>query len=145
MKFSDTSAAQGAELELAPMIDVVFLLLIFFIVTWQNASEERDMDIAVPAAEEAAKIDRKQGEIIVNVRENGEIVLNGAVVTDEVLQSKLNAISQEFPNQAVILRGASEATYQTIIGVLDQIKKAGIWNVAFATVRPEDPAAKPKK
>lgn len=137
MKFRDTSPPQGAELELAPMIDVVFLLLIFFIVTWQYASFERDMDIAVPAAEESVDEPRKEGEIIVNVRKNGEIVLNGNVVTEAGLQEKLNRVSEKFPNQAVILRGASEATYQTIIDVLDQIKKAGIWNVAFATVKPE--------
>ncbi len=137
MKFRDTKPDHGAELELAPMIDVVFLLLIFFIVTWQYARFERDMDISVPAAEESVDQPRKQGEIIVNVRESGEIVLNGSVVTEQDLQVKLNAISQEFPNQAVILRGASEASYQTIIDVLDQIKKAGIWNVAFATVKKE--------
>ena len=138
MKFRDTRPEQGAELELAPMIDVVFLLLIFFIVTWQYAQFERDMDISVPAAEESVDQPRKQGEIIVNVRESGEIVLNGRVVSNQELQAKLNAISQEFPNQAVILRGASEASYQTIIDVLDQIKKAGIWNVAFATVKPDN-------
>lgn len=137
MKFRDTSSQQGAELELAPMIDVVFLLLIFFIVTWQFARFERDMDISVPAAEEAEQQDRQQGEIIVNVRENGIIVLNGNEVSEEELLSKLNAISDAYPDQAVILRGASDASFQGIINVLDQIKKAGIWNVAFATTQPE--------
>ena len=137
MKFRDTNSQQGAELELAPMIDVVFLLLIFFIVTWQFARFERDMDISVPAAEEAENIDRKAGEIIVNVRENGEIVLNGLVVTEDELLAKLQAISEAYPDQAVILRGSGEASFQAIINVLDEIKKAGIWNVAFATTKPE--------
>lgn len=137
MKFRDTSSQQGAELELAPMIDVVFLLLIFFIVTWQFAAFERDMDISVPAAEEAEQKDRLEGEIIVNVRSDGTIVLNGIEVTEEELLSKLNAISEAYPDQAVILRGASDASFQGIINVLDQIKKAGIWNVAFATTKPE--------
>ncbi len=137
MKFRDTSSQQGAELELAPMIDVVFLLLIFFIVTWQFARFERDMDISVPAAEEAEKQDRQQGEIIVNVREDGSIILNGNEVSEEELLTKLNAISEAYPDQAVILRGASDASFQGIINVLDQIKKAGIWNVAFATTKPE--------
>lgn len=137
MKFRETTSQQGAELELAPMIDVVFLLLIFFIVTWQFARFERDMDISVPAAEEAEKQDRQQGEIIVNVRESGQIVLNGIDVSDEELLAKLKAISDAYPDQAVILRGASEANFQAIINVLDQIKKAGIWNVAFATTKPE--------
>lgn len=139
MKFRDTSnQQQGAELELAPMIDVVFLLLIFFIVTWQFARFERDMDISVPAAEEAKNEDRQMGEIIVNVREDGSIVLNGRVVSENELLGKLQAISEAYPDQAVILRGSSEASFQAIINVLDQIKKAGIWNVAFATTKPKE-------
>lgn len=136
MKFRDTNIQQGAELELAPMIDVVFLLLIFFIVTWQFARFERDMDISVPAAEETEDKDRQTGEIIVNVREDGSIILNGRVVSESELLSKLEAISEAYPDQAVILRGASDANFQAIINVLDQIKKAGIWNVAFATTKP---------
>jgi len=137
MKFRDTSIQQSAELELAPMIDVVFQLLIFFIVTWQFARFERDMDISVPAAEEAENMDRQQGEIIVNVQTDGDIILNGRNVTEEELLSKLKAISEAYPDQAVILRGASDADFQAIINVLDEIKKAGIWNVAFATTRPD--------
>lgn len=137
MKFRETTSQQGAELELAPMIDVVFLLLIFFIVTWQFARFERDMDISVPAAEEAEDTDRQAGEIIVNVREDGTIVLNGRNVSEAELLSKLQAISEAYPDQAVILRGASDANFQAIINVLDQIKKAGIWNVAFATTKPQ--------
>ncbi|MEM9017152.1 MAG: biopolymer transporter ExbD, partial [Verrucomicrobiota bacterium] len=109
----------------------------FFIVTWQFARFERDMDISVPAAEEAENQDRQTGEIIVNVRKDGTVVLNGRPVSDEELLAKLQAISEAFPDQAVILRGSSEADFQSIISVLDQIKKAGIWNVAFATTKPE--------
>lgn len=136
MKFRDTNIQQGAELELAPMIDVVFLLLIFFIVTWQFARFERDMDISVPAAEETTDEPRNVGEIIVNVRTDGSIVLNGLEVSEDELLAKLKSISQAYPDQAVILRGSSEANFQAIINVLDEIKKAGIWNVAFATTNP---------
>ncbi len=137
MKFRDTSSQKGAELELAPMIDVVFLLLIFFIVTWQFARFERDMDISVPAAEEAENTDRQTGEIIVNVRSDGSIILNGRDVSEPELLTKLQSISEAYPDQAVILRGSSDTDFQSIINVLDQIKKAGIWNVAFATTKPQ--------
>ena len=137
MKFRDTSSQQGAELELAPMIDVVFLLLIFFIVTWQFARFERDMDISVPAAEEAENTDRQTGEIIVNERSDGSIILNGRDVSEPELLTKLQSISEAYPDQAVILRGSSDTDFQSIINVLDQIKKAGIWNVAFATTKPQ--------
>jgi len=136
MKFRETNLQQGAELELAPMIDVVFLLLIFFIVTWKSAKFERDMDISVPAAEETTDQPSTVAEIIVNVRQDGTIIVNGSELSEEELLAKLNLISQDFPDQAVILRGSSEAEFQNIINVLDQIKKAGIWNVAFATTRP---------
>ncbi len=137
MKFREINSQQGAELELAPMIDVVFLLLIFFIVSWQSARFERDMDISVPSAEEAENKDRQAGEIIINVRKDGTVVLNGLVVTDEELLAKLKAVSEAYPDQAVILRGSAEASFQAIIDVLDEVKKAGIWNVAFATTKPE--------
>lgn len=138
MKFRDVLAdQQSTELELAPMIDVVFQLLIFFIVTWQFARFERDMDISVPAAEQAENKDRQAGEIIINVRKDGSIILNGLVVTEEELLGKLKLISDAYPDQAAILRGSSEANFQAIINVLDVIKEAGIWNVAFATTKPE--------
>ncbi len=137
MRFREINSQQGAELELAPMIDVVFLLLIFCIVSWQSARFERDMDISVPSAEEAENKDRQAGEIIINVRKDGTVILNGLEVTEEQLLAKLVAVSEAFPDQAVILRGSSEASFQAIIDVLDHVKKAGIWNVAFATTRPE--------
>ena len=116
------------------MIDVVFLLLIFFIVSWQFARFEEDMDISVPAAEEKANNDESVGEIIVNVGKDGTIVLNNVVVSKNDLRTKLTLISESFPSQAVILRGDEETDFQKIMEVLDQIKKANIWNVAFASM-----------
>ena len=64
MRFRDFSN-QEIEVDLAPMIDVVFLLLIFFIVTWNFAARERDLDVAVPIAEEGADPEQQIGEIVV--------------------------------------------------------------------------------
>ncbi|MFK5923007.1 MAG: biopolymer transporter ExbD [Verrucomicrobiota bacterium] len=144
MNFRDYSTPQEAEMELAPMIDVVFLLLIFFIVTWNSAQQERNVDVSVPAAEEGADPERQVGEIIVNVDKGGVIVVNGAVVTEDDLLARLHAISEEYPDQAVILRGDSKASFQHIINILDVCKKANIWNIAFATTKPVEALA-PKK
>lgn len=138
MKFRDSKAIeQSAEIDLAPMLDVVFQILIFFVVSWQFARFERDMDISVPAAEQASERDRQAGEIIINVRKDGTVVLNNLVVSKEELLNKLKVISDAYPDQAAILRGSSEADFQSIINVLDVIKEAGIWNVAFSTTKPE--------
>lgn len=136
MKFRDPSQPPS-ELELAPMIDVVFLLLIFFLVTWQFARFERNMDIAVPAAEELDESNRTVNEIIINVQEDGTVLLNERKYTQDELLDRLATIAEVDQNQAVILRGDSKANFQHIIDVLDTIKKAGIWNVAFAATKPE--------
>ena len=137
MKFRDYHSQATSDLELAPMIDVVFLLLIFFITAWQFARFERDLDISVPAAEQTTDQNRTVGEIILNVRKDGSVVLNATPISKEDLLNRLHSISSAYPDQAVILRGDSEASFQNVISVLDVIKQAGIWNVAFATTKPE--------
>lgn len=138
MKFRNTVTLPKAEMQLAPMIDVVFLLLIFFIVTWNYARFETELDVSVPVAEEGADPERTVGEIIVNVRKDGEIVLNSVVISEDQLLDKLKTIAEIYKDQAVILRGDREAAYDHIIRVLDVCQKAKIWNVAFATNRPEN-------
>lgn len=137
MKFRDYHSQPTSDLELAPMIDVVFLLLIFFLVTWQFARFERDMDISVPAADELDEGARTVNEIIINVQEDGTVILNGTEYDEDQLLTRLSVIAEIDADQAVILRGDSEADFQHIIDVLDTIKQAGIWNVAFAATKPE--------
>ena len=139
MKFRDYHSQATAELELAPMIDVVFLLLIFFVTAWASSTNERDMTISVPAAEQNAKNPNKDPyEIIINVTKDGTVKLNNGVVQLDDLLGRLQAIQTINPNQSVILRGDALAEFQHIINVMDVIKKAGIWNVAFSTVRPAE-------
>lgn len=134
MKFQ-TRQLEPAAMQLAPMIDIVFLLLIFFIVTWQFSRSETEMKISVPSSQEGADPKRVLGEIIVNVRVTGEVVVEGQVMTQAQLKQKLSAIAKQHQNQPVRLRGDSKAEYQTIVEVIDTCQKAGIWNISFATQR----------
>lgn len=128
-------------MQLAPMIDIVFLLLIFFIVTWSYARFETELDVSVPAAAEGEDPKRSIGEIIVNVREDGTIVVEGRIETEESLYNRLSAIVERFKDQAVILRGDKRVAYDHIVRTLNVCKEAGIWNIAFATTRPEQAEA----
>jgi biopolymer transport protein ExbD len=134
MKFQK-SQLEPAAMQLAPMIDIVFLLLIFFIVTWQFSRSETEMKISVPSSQEGADPKRVLGEIIVNVRASGEVVVEGQVMSQAQLKQKLSAIAKQHQNQPVRLRGDSKAEYQTIVEVIDTCQKAGIWNISFATQR----------
>ena len=136
MKFRTATRLDATELQLAPMIDIVFLLLIFFLLTWSYARFETELDISVPAAEEGATPERQVGEIIVNVNSGGEIIVNSKKLSEEELLSKLNRLVRFRDNQAVILRGDDSVSYDRIVDVLDICYKAKIRNVAFATNRP---------
>src|SRR5690606_13097121 len=100
MKFQNRDP-QPAGMQLAPMIDIVFLLLIFFIVTWQFSRSETEMKISVPSSEEGADPKRVIGEIIVNVRADGEVIVDGRVMSRVQLKEKLENISRQHPNQPV--------------------------------------------
>ncbi|MFM2243266.1 MAG: hypothetical protein RLZ97_2121 [Verrucomicrobiota bacterium] len=120
-------------MQLAPMIDIVFLLLIFFIVTWQFSREEMDLKIAVPTSEEGADPQRVLGEIIVNVRADGTVSVWGQQKTHAQLSETLREIATQHKNQPVRLRGDATTEFQEIVKVMDVCQRAGIWNISFAT------------
>ncbi len=124
-------------MQIAPMIDVVFLLLIFFIVTWQFSRSETELNVSVPTAEEGSELNRPKGEIIINILKEGTLKVEGNEVDMAQLHDKLAAIAKQFENQPVRIRGDGEVAYQRIVEVIDTCQKAGIWNISFATQRPE--------
>jgi len=135
MKFTSRQP-ESAGMQLAPMIDIVFLLLIFFIVTWQFSRSETELDVSVPTAEEGKELTRPMGEIIINILKDGEIRVEGVSVDLVQLHDKLKPIAGQFKNQPVRIRGDGEVTYQRIVQVIDTCQKAGIWNISFATQLP---------
>jgi len=119
------------------MIDIVFLLLIFFIVTWNFSRNETELDVKVPTAREGKETRRAVGEIILNVKADGSVVLNRRAMNTEELEARLIELARMYPDQAVILRGDEGVPYKYIVDVLDVCRSAEIWNVAFATSKPE--------
>jgi biopolymer transport protein ExbD len=143
VKFRAHSHPKTAELQLAPMIDVVFLLLIFFIVSWNFARFEVDPDVKVPDVETSEQTSRVPGEIIINVTNDGRIKISNEVMTKESLLIKLSGLASRFPDQPVILRGHKTVPFKHVMTVLDTCQKAGIWNVAFAAEQPGPSPAQP--
>lgn len=135
MKFSSRQP-EPAAMQLAPMIDIVFLLLIFFIVTWQFSRSETELSVSVPTAQEGADPSRQRGEIIINVLADGTIRVEGQTMDLDQLFDKLAPIATQYENQPVRLRGDGAGTYQRMVEVIDTCQKAGIWNISFATQRP---------
>jgi len=123
--------------QIAPMVDIVFLLLIFFLVTWNFSRNEMELDVKVPKAREGKETRRAVGEVILNVKADGTVVMNRRSMDSNALKEALAKIAALYPDQAVILRGDENTDYRHVVEVLDICRRANIWNVAFATSRPE--------
>jgi biopolymer transport protein ExbD len=137
VNFRARTRTEPIGLQLAPMIDVILFLLTFFLLTWNVARYETELDVRVPTARQGAEPKRLPGEIVLNVAKDGRVILNRRSVDQAELLEILKRIVAQFPNQAVILRADEEASYRHVIAVLDTCRMADIWNVAFATAPAE--------
>lgn len=122
---------------MTPMIDVVFLLLCFFVTSQIYAQWETEIDITLPTAQTGQTPQRLPGEIIINVLQTGETVVNGRTVSEAELGDMLARLADLFPGQPVLLRADKATAYENVIRVLDQCRQADIWNISFATGVPE--------
>ncbi|MFC0018216.1 ExbD/TolR family protein [Roseibacillus persicicus] len=128
---------EPAGFQLAPMIDIVFLLLIFFIVTWQFSRSELDLKVSVPSSTDSKEREsRTYLEIIINVRADGSTYVNGQQLSDDALFDKLSAITRVERNQPIRVRGDADTDFQHVVRVMDICTRAGVWNISFATQAP---------
>jgi len=119
--------------QIAPMVDILLVLLVFFIVTWNFSLSEKELDVKIPSASNSKETDPYVGQVVVNVKTDGSIVFNREAISGDELVAKLKELAKLYPDQAVILRGDQNADYKFIVNVLDLCRQANIWNVAFAT------------
>lgn len=123
------------------MIDIMLVLLMFFILSYKFASDETDLDIKVPTSKEGVDSSRVGGEILVNVRADGTVVVEGKQLSLEQLQEKLAGVVKIYKDQPIRLRGDGNVMYQKMVQIIDACRKAGVWNISFATQRPDQTAA----
>ncbi len=119
------------------MLDVVFQLLAFFLLTSVYSAWENEISIAIPTAQTGTAPHRLEGEIIINVVKDGSVVVNGRTLDDPAFASLLKRLAALWPGQPVIIRADKATAYEHVIHVLDLCRKADIWNISFATGIPE--------
>ena len=119
--------------QMTPLIDMMFLNLIFFMALFVYFQFETELNISVPKAMESTQASRTAGEIVINVMKDGSVVVNQKKLDIEGLGVLLKRTSEFFPGQAVILRADEKTYHQYVIRVLDECSKADIWNISFAT------------
>lgn len=113
-------------MSITPLIDVVFLLLIFFLVASRLSQEDRELDIPLPSAANAMPMTSEVQELVVNVDELGAIFVNGDKLSlDQFDQILTQAVASNPLGQSVIIRADRRVPLQTPVDVMDVCLKCG--------------------
>jgi biopolymer transport protein ExbD len=122
-------------IQLAPLVDVLLLLLIFFLLTFNAARNENELDVKVPKASAAKEKTAPIGDVVVNVKADGNVMVNRRTLNTQELTELLKGLVQLNAEQAVVIRGDETGAYRNIVNVLNICTQAGVTNVAFATAK----------
>jgi biopolymer transport protein ExbD len=125
---------------MTPMIDVVFLLIIFFLVSSHLAKQEAQMELPLPVADSGTQLDGSQERrLTLNVIEDGSLLLAGRRIELDQLQVRLTQVrSNEQADVEVRLRSDRNVPYRLIEPILLACARAGVWNVTFGVYRSGD-------
>lgn len=137
MRFRKRAEPHVLGFQIAPMVDILLVLLCFFIVTWSFARKEMELDVKVPSAQSGKEANPVVNQTVLNVKADGTVVWNRKEVAPKELQTRLTELAGLFPDYAIVLRGDYRTQYEDIVKVLDICREANIWNVAFATGKVE--------
>jgi len=119
-----------AEVDMTPMLDIVFIMLIFFIVT-TSFVKESGLDVNRPKAS-TPNNDNKKKSILVRVNEYGNIIINNRQVDPERVSAYVESLLAENPTETLILDAHEDASHETIVIVADQAKSLGL-NIAVVS------------
>ena len=118
-----------AEINLTPMLDVVFIMLIFFIVT-ASFVKESGIDINRPDA--ATAVRKERGNILIAVSETGQIWIDKRQVDVRAVRANIERLHAENPQGAVVIQADRNSKSGLIVDVMDAARLAGVWNVSIA-------------
>ena len=113
-------------LNLTPMIDIVFLLIIFFMVGTKFSELERNIGLQVPEVNDTGTLTAAPEKRIINIYQDGHITLDRDDVTLEELASRLTAARAQYADLGVLIRGDAASPFQNVAEVLNACKQAGI-------------------
>ena len=133
MNFRRNSRSHAAAVQMSSLMDVIFLLLCFFVTTSVFSQWETEISITLPTAKSATVPGRMPGEIILNLSKDGTVSVNGQTLTLAEVTERLTRIAKLYPGQPVVIRADKETAYESLVGVIDACRTADVWNFSLAT------------
>ena len=140
MTFATQRKSRAPALALTSMLDVIFLLLCFFVTVSVFSQWESEISIRLPEAKTSEPPERLPGEIIVNLAKDGSVKVNGATMALPDLQARLKRIAKFYPGQPVIIRADKDTKYDDLVKVIDTCRAGDVWNFSLATQNPQGEA-----
>jgi biopolymer transport protein ExbD len=138
MKFSNGKRSKAPALALTSMLDVIFLLLCFFVTASVFSQWESEISISLPSASSAETPGRLPGEVILNVAKDGSVIVNAQKLTLQDLATRLRKVAEFYPGQPVVIRADGQTAYSSLVAVIDTCRNAGVWNFSLATVEEKE-------
>ena len=127
--FQNIMDEEEAAIDMTPMLDVVFIMLIFFIVT---ASFVKEAGIDVNRPEASTAVSKPRANILVAISATGEIWINKRKVDDRAIQANIERLHAENPQGTVVIQADKASTTEKLIKVMDASRAAGIFDVSIA-------------
>ena len=119
-------------LNLTPMIDIVFLLIIFFMVGTKFAEMERDIDLKVPTVKDSGALTDAPRRKTVHVYRDGTILFDRRDVTLKQLAGELRRAREEYPKMGILIRGDGRGSFQRVAEVLNACRQADVTDLGIA-------------
>jgi len=119
------------ELNITPLLDLAFVLLVIFIITTPQLSNDLEMNLPSPKKEQPPSSPPKINRL--TVEKSGRIVLNDQTIELAALKPTLVAMKASDPETTIVVRGAADVEYQRMISVLDALQQADITKIGLAT------------
>lgn len=120
---------EDTEINMTPMLDVVFIMLIFFIVT---ASFVREAGIDVNRPEAATAVQKDRAGILIAINEKGEVWINKRRIDVRAVQANVARLHAENPQGTVVIQADKKSTTDVLIKVMDGARAAGVFDVSIA-------------
>ena len=130
-KFSKGHHSSLNELNITPLLDLAFVLLVIFIITTPQLSNDLEMNLPSPKKNNPPSPPPKVNRILVDAA--GRITLNEELIELASLRPRLVQMKAGDPETSVVVRGAADVDYQRVVGVLDALQQAEITKVGLAT------------